>query len=367
MKCTCNLKTLNDAITIVQKAVSGKTTLPILKGIHLELKNNRLYLIGTDLSIGIETSIEADVIQEGSIIVSSKLFGEIIKKLPDAPIHLEVVDQQLVIQCLKSEFKLSGSDSSDYPLLPEKNGDLLFALDKHVLKNMIRQTIFATSIDETRPILTGSLFEIENGQLSLVSIDGYRLALKTTTVNTPHFYRAVIPSKTLSEVMKILSINEEIEDVQMDCSDKHIFFEINNIKVSSRLLEGEFIKYSQIIPKDHKSVVQVKTIDFLEGIERASLMAREVKNSSIKMTIKDYMMIISSNVEIGSVREEIKIDLEGPELEIGFNPKYLIDALKVIDTDSIILEFSTSVSPCIIKPQEQNNYIYLVLPVRIAN
>lgn len=367
MKCTCIQKNLNDAITIVQKAVSGKTTLPILKGIHLELKNNRLYLVGTDLSLGIETSIDAEVISEGSIVVSSKLLGEIIKKLPDSVVHLEVVDQQLIISALKSEFKLSGSDSTDFPTLPEKNGDLSFSMDKHVLKNMIRQTIFATSIDETRPILTGSLFEIENGQLSLVSIDGYRLALKSNTVQTPHFYRAVIPSKTLSEVMKILSINEEIEDVHLDCSDKHIFFEINQIKVASRLLEGEFIKYSQIIPKDHKSVVKLKTIELLDSIERASLLAREVKNSSIKMSIKDYQLIISSNVEIGSVREEMKIDLEGPELEIGFNPKYLIDALKVIDSDMIIMEFSTSVSPCIVKPMDMDNYIYLVLPVRIAN
>ncbi len=367
MKCTCNQKTLNDAIMIVQKAVSGKTTLPILKGIHLELKDSRLYLIGTDLSLGIETSIEADVEKEGVIIVSSKLIGEIVKKLPDAPVYLEVVDQQLIINCLKSEFKLSGSNSEDFPSLPEKNGDLIMSLDKHVLKNMIRQTIFATSIDETRPILTGSLFELENNQLSLVSIDGYRLALKTTSVTNPQFYRAVIPSKTLNEVMKILSINEEIEDVKIDCSDKYMFFEIKNIKVSSRLLEGDFIKYSQIIPKDHKSVVQIKTIEFLDGLERASLLAREVKNSSIKMSIKDYVMVISSNVEVGSVREEIKINLEGPELEIGFNPKYLIDALKVIDSEMVLLEFSTSVSPCIVKPQDQINYIYLVLPVRIAN
>lgn len=367
MKCTCNQKTLNDAIMIVQKAVSGKTTLPILKGIYLELKDQKLILVGTDLSLGIETSIDADVIEAGSIVVSSKLIGEIIKKLPDAPITLEVVDQQLVISCLKSEFKLAGSESTDFPSLPEKNGDLTLSIDKNVIKNMIRQTIFATSIDETRPILTGSLFEIENEKLSLVSIDGYRLALKTTHVQTPHFYRAVIPSKTLNEVMKILSLNDDIEDVHLDCSDKHMFFEIKNIKVTSRLLEGEFIKYSQIIPKDHKSVIQVKTSDFLDGIERASLLAREVKNSSIKLTIKDYLMILSSNVEVGSAREEIKINLEGPELEIGFNPKYLIDALKVIDSEMLLLEFSTSVSPCIIKPQDQDNYIYLVLPVRIAN
>lgn len=366
MKCTCNQKSLNDAIMVVQKAVSGKSTLPILKGIYLELRDNQLILVGTDLSLGIETSIQAEVFETGAIVVSSKLLGEIIKKLPDAPIDIEVVDQQMVIKCLKSEFKLAGADSSDFPSLPERGGDLMLSLDKHVLKNMIRQTIFATSIDETRPILTGSLFEIENGILTMVSIDGYRLALKTASIQCPHFYRAVVPSKTLNEVMKILSLNENIEDVHIDCTDKHMFFEIQNIRMASRLLEGEFIKYSQIIPKDHKSVVKVKTIELLDGIERASLLAREVKNSSIKLSIRDYQLVITSNVEVGSVREEIKIDLEGPELEIGFNPKYLIDALKVVDSEYLLLELSTSVSPCIIKPQDQNNYLYLVLPVRIA-
>lgn len=367
MKFVCSQSLLTNAINTVQKAVSTKSTHPILKGILIEAHDQKLKLTGNDLNVGIECYIEAQVIEEGSIVVSSRLFGEIIRKLPDAPIEC-IVDEALQIQinCQKSKFSLSGQPSVEFPELPELGDTEVCDLECDILKNMIRQTLFATSQDETRPILTGALIEIEGGKMTMVAIDGYRLALRSAEVNPTVIGKAVVPGKTLSEVSKIISAITDNDKIHVAFTDKHILFEIDQIRVVSRLLEGEFIKYGQIIPKENKSKVIVKTQDLLNSIERASLMARESKNSSIKLAVKDKTLSITSNVEIGSASEEVDIDLEGQELEIGFNPKYLVDALKIMDSEEVQMEFSTSNSPCIIKPIDHDNYTYLVLPVRMS-
>jgi len=366
VKIFCSQRNLNNSVNIVQKAVSTKTTLPILKGILLEASNNKLKLVGNDLDIGIENTIDCEVIEEGSIVISSKLFGDIIRKLPDADVMIEVdSSNNVTIKCQNSEFKLIGQSSLEFPELPYIEKDNNYLISQDLLKNMIRQTIFATSQDETRPILTGVLIETNENNISMVAIDGYRLALRKAYINTNITNKAVIPNKTLNEVIRIIG-NDCDGDVEISFTDKHILFTINETKIISRLLEGEFINYKQIIPKECKSKVLVKTNDLLDSIERASLLAKEGKNNLIKLSIKDDIIDISSNVEIGSVKELVNIKLEGEDIEIGFNSKYLIEALKVIDSESIIMEFTTSVSPCIIKPSDNNNYTYLVLPVRLS-
>ncbi|SHK00507.1 DNA polymerase III subunit beta [Paramaledivibacter caminithermalis] len=366
MKIICSQKQLSTAVNIVQKAVSTKTTLPILKGILLEAKNNKLKLVGNDLDIGIENYIETKIVQEGSIVISSKIFGDIIRKLPDADIEIEVDDQNNVfIRCENSDFKLVGQSAVEFPELPYVKEENTYIISQDLFKNMIRQTIFATSQDETRPILTGSLIEIKNRNILMVAIDGYRLALRKAYLNIDIGNKAVVPSKTLNEVNRILG-NETEGNIFISFTDKHILFTIDKTRIISRLLEGEFINYNQIIPKEYKSKVKVKTKELLDSIERASLLAKEGKNNAIKFSIKDDIMNVSSNVDIGSVNEEVNIELEGEDLDIGFNSKYLLDALKVIDSEEIFLEFTTSVSPCVIKPTDNENYIYLVLPVRLS-
>lgn len=368
MKFKCNQRELTEVINIVQKAVSSKTTLPILKGILIEASDHSLKLTGNDLNIGIETQVNASIEEAGSIVISSRLFGDIIRKLPNEEITIETDDKDnVLISCINSKFNLVGQPALEFPELPEVKDENNFEISQNLFRSMIQQTIFATSQDETRPILTGSLIEIENGIISMVAIDGYRLALRKAHVQTDQTRKAVVPAKTLSELGKIISGNEDDKDIKIDITDKHILFELDGIKIVSRLLEGEFIKYTQIIPKEFKSRLFVKTAYLLNSIERASLLAREGKNSSVKFSIKDDYLTIRSNVEIGSVKEEVAINLEGDDLEIGFNPKYLVDALKVIDSEDITIELTTSVSPCIIKPDDNENYIYLVLPVRMPN
>lgn len=367
MKFICSQSDLANAINTVQKAVSTKSTHPILKGILIEAQDKQIKLTGNDLNVGIECYFEAQVTEPGSIVVSSRLFGEIIRKLPDSEIRIAVDEQnQVHIECEKSKFNLVGQASAEFPELPELGNTEVCDLDCDLFKNMIRQTLFATSQDESRPILTGCLIEIENGAMTMVAIDGYRLALRNASVNPSASGRAVIPGKTLSEVGKIISSMTGEDFIRLAFTDKHILFEVGAVRIISRLLEGEFIKYGQIIPKDNKSKVVVNTNEILNSIERASLLARESKNSSIKLTISKNSMSISSNVEAGSAVEEVEIKLEGPELEIGFNPKYLVDALKVMDSEELHMEFSTSVSPCIMKPMDQDSYTYLVLPVRMS-
>ncbi len=255
--------------------------------------------------------------------------------------------------------------SEDFPELPNINENMIFSIPQNILKNMIKGTIFATAQDETRPILTGVLFEIKNKILNLVALDGYRLALKSENLDTDNTISAVIPGKTLNEVSKILEENDE--NVNITFTPNHILFSIKDTKIISRLLEGEFIKYNSIIPEEYNLKITVKRTVLLNSIERASLMAKEGNTNLVKLDIEDETMVITSNSQLGMVREELNIILQGEPLQIAFNSKYLIDVLKIMDEDEIVMEFSSSVSPCIMKNKNINNCTYLVLPVRLLN
>lgn len=365
MKLNVDQKELSKAINIVQKGISSKTTLPILSGILLRAKENTLTLTGTDLEIGIETSVECNILKEGNIVITSRIFGEIIKKLPDLPVDIEVDEKQNVhIRCGLSKFNIQGQTSEEYPRLPQIDHEDYFELPKDLLKNMIRQTIFATAQDETRPILTGALLEIVEGKISLVALDGYRLALKSAQVDYSKDIKVVIPSKTLNEVNKILE--DDDSDVKIVCTDSHIIFILSGTIITSRLLEGQFLNYKDIIRNDYKSRVRVKAQDIKNSIERASLLAREGKNNLVKLEFLDDKLVITSNSEIGDVYEEIPITLEGDDIEIAFNSKYILDGIRIIDSEDITMDLVSSVNPCIIKPADDENYTYLILPVRLS-
>ncbi|QCX33588.1 DNA polymerase III subunit beta [Caloramator sp. E03] len=360
---TCEKELLENAINTVQRAASNKTTYPILEGILIKAKDNKVILTATDLDLGIETYINANINKNGATVLNSKLLAELIRKLPNDMISMKMEENNILIKCQKSEFTLIGSNPEEFPSLPSINENIMYELSQDLLKNMIRQTIFAIAPDETRPILTGILFEIKDGTLNFVALDGYRLALKSENIGSYENISAVIPGKTLSEISKILEPTDDT--VKITFTPNHILFTLDNTKIISRLLDGEFINYRQIVPDEYKLRVKVKTGELLDSIERASLLAREGKTNLIKFDISQDKMIITSNSQIGKVYEEVDVELEGDEIKIAFNSKYFLDVLRVIDSEEIYLEFTTNVSPCVVKKCDSNNYIYLVLPVRL--
>ena len=364
MKFICEKNVLQEAISNVQKAITGKSTMPVLQGILIIAKNREVTLIGSDIDLSIEAKITADVIEDGTVVLDSKLFGEIIRKLPNNSIEISSAENNSIkIVCEKSYATIVHMDGDDYPNLPDIIENMIFSVSQKVLKNMMRGTIFAVAQDETRPILTGVLFEIKDKKLNLVALDGYRVAFRSEFVDNDSTINAVIPGKTLSEVSKILE--ETDENVNITFTPNHILFNLGKTKVISRLLEGEFIKYSSIIPEEYNLKITVKRHELLSCIERASLMAKEGNTNLVKFNIEEDNMIITSNSQLGKAREEINIILQGEPLQIAFNSKYLIELLKIMEEEEIIMEFSSGVNPCVVRNKEKNNCTYMVLPVRI--
>lgn len=364
MKFAIEQKDLSKHISIAQRGISSRSTLQILDGILIEASNNRLKLTGTDLEISIETFVDCEVLEEGSIVVNSRIFGDIVKKLPAGLIHIEVVNNNINIRCGNSEFNIAGNPGEDYPELPLIVESETFSLPTDILKAVIKQTVFATSQDETRPSLTGVLLEISNGQISFVALDGYRLALKKLPTNSDLSTKAIILGRSLNELNKILEDTEE--DLKINIASGHIVFNLGDTIVYSRLLEGQFFNYRDIIRDDHKTRVIVNRKQLQDSLERASLLAKEEKANLVKLNVSDNRVVIRSNSEIGNVYEEMESIQNGDNLNIAFNSRYLLEGIKVIDTERIELNFMGSLNPCIINGVEDDSYIYLVLPVRLA-
>jgi DNA polymerase III, beta subunit len=364
MKIICSKENLIEGINIVQKAVSTKTTLPILEGILLEA-GEVFKLTGNDLEIGIECVVEADIKKPGSVVLNSRMFGEIIRRLPDSEVMLEVKDNNsVIIDCEDSFFEIKGLSASGYPALPiiEKENGL--TISQKNLRDMIRQTIFSVSVDENRPILTGSLIECKNGIMTVVAIDGFRLALRKCTIkNDAYDKNVVVPGKTLNEISKIIQPNEE--EITLYSTNNQILFDLGKCKVVSRLLEGEYLNYKGILPQDHETKVRVTAKELLSSFERASLIiTAEERRYPVKISIDDEKMVITSNSDVGNVREELKIETEGNNIEIAFNPRYFIEALRIIEDEKIDIYFTSGIGPCTIKPLENDNFAYLILPIR---
>ncbi|HEY8348751.1 MAG TPA: DNA polymerase III subunit beta [Clostridia bacterium] len=368
MKIICSKEKLLEGINIVQKAVSAKTTLPILEGILVEA-GDQVKLTSNDLEIGIECIIEADVREEGAIVLNARMFGEIIRKFPDAEVLIEVRENNnVVIECENSMFEIRGLDAEGFPALPTLEKKDGIKISQRMLKDMIRQTIFAVSTDENRPMLTGSLFEYKDGKFTIVSIDGYRLAMRcfepeneNETVSAERKF--VIPGKTLNEIAKILQPVDD--DIYIYAAGNQILFDMGNCIMTSRLLEGEYLNYMSIFPKDHETKVRVNTKDLLSCFERASLViTSEERRYPVSLDITEEKIVITANTEAGNVREELKIDMEGKRLEISFYHKFFIEALRAIDNETIDIYFTTSLGPCTIKPLQGNDFAYLILPIR---
>ncbi|WP_069999902.1 DNA polymerase III subunit beta [Cellulosilyticum sp. I15G10I2] len=362
----CRQDILLNSINTVLKACSTKTTLPILECILLKASNNKLTLVGNNLELGIESTIDAEVQEEGSIALEAKIFSEIIRKMSGEVIEISSNNNFMTaITTEKSKFQIAGQSGKDFPALPNVEKLNSCKIDQLTLKEMIRQTIFSVAQDETRPILTGEMLQIKDNNLNMVSVDGYRISYRKTPLSIENRdVEVVIPGKTLAEVSKILSAEED-EPVTIYFEDKHVLFDLGESKVVSRLLEGEFLKYEQVFSSDYETKILVDKKHFLMSIERAALISREGKKNPIKIEIDGDKMIITSNTELGTAREELDVVLEGKELVIAFNPRYLIDALKTIDDEEIYIHFISSLTPCIIKPKEGDHYKYLILPIRV--
>lgn len=370
MKFKCNQQILSKALNTVSKAVTSRTTIPILKGILLRATNDgKLYLSASDLDLSIETVIDVDVEDEGSIVVLSKLFGDIIRKLPNEELLIEEQENKnILIKSSKSEFTIVGISSEEFPSLGEVDKEAnSLVLNKEMFKEMIKKTAFSASIDESKGVIVGTLIEIKDNLINMVALDGFRMAISREKINIEEERKIIIAAKILSEVNKIISETDGEEEISILLNNKKAIIFIENTKIVIRLLEGEFIKYRDIIPKEHKSRIIANRADLLSGIERASLLAKEGKNNLIKLQMNETEMIITSRSEEGNVREEVMITREGNALEIGFNSKYLLDVLKVIEDDEISMEFNSNINPCLVKPIEGNSYEYLILPVRITS
>lgn len=366
MKITCSKANLLAALNIVSKAVSTKTTMPILECILIDVYSDSIKLTANDLELGIETVLEGKVIEMGRIAIEAKIFNDIIRKLPDSEVSIESTpDYKTIIRCEKSKFTLSSKSGEDFTEIPEIQKEKKITISQFTLKEVIRQTIFSISDNENNKLMTGELFEIKNGKLTVVALDGHRIALRNINLKEGgDDVSVVVPGKTLSDLSKI--INGGIDDlVNIYFADNHILFEFDQTIVVSRLLEGEYYKIVNMLSMDYKIKVEVNNREFLECIDRASLLIKESDKKPIIVSIKDdNNMYLKVDTFMGSMNEEIEIDKEGEEIIIGFNPKYMMDVLRVIDDEKINVYLLDAKSPCIIRDVEEN-YIYVVLPVNI--
>ena len=360
----CEKQEILEGISIVQKAITGKSTMPILEGIYIKTNETSLTLIGSDMDVSIQTTVNANIIEQGSIVIDAKIFGEIIRKLPNTSIKIETLENQIIrITCEKSVFDVVYMNTNEFPELPEINENLKISVKQNILKNMIKGTSFAIAQDETRPILQGILFEVKNKNLNLVALDGYRLAIRSEFLDTDIDMEVVIPGKTLNEVSKIL---EDVDDiVNITFTNNHILFNLEKTKIISRLLEGKFINYNSLLPQEHKLLVDVNRQELQNAIERASLMAKDGNTNLIKIDIQQDNLVITSNSQLGKVREEMSIKLQGDEVQIAFNSRYLLDVLKNVEDDEVVMKMTSGISPCVIEEKNSENAKYLVLPVRV--
>jgi DNA polymerase III subunit beta len=371
MKIVCEKEKLLKGINSVIRAVPTRTTMPILEGILIQTNNNQLKLTSYDLELGIEYNMECNVIEEGNTVVNSIMFSEIIRKLPDTDINIEINENNLlVIECEGSLYKLATMNPDEFPELPKIVVENSIETDQTILKNMIRKTIFAVSIEENRPIFTGCLFEVVNNSLNVVAIDGFRMGWVSNSLSSASSdFKAVIPGKTLNEVNKI--ILDSFDSIKIGVSKNQAIFEMENCKVVTRLLDGEFLNYASVIPNNWETRIRVNKNILQNCFERISLISsssiEKEKKYPVKISIEVGKVTISCTNQTGDAKEEMFTETEGKDLEIGVNPKYFLDALKAIDDEEIYISFGTNISPCVIKPVDETarNYTYMILPIRM--
>lgn len=374
MKVTCSKSELVKGVQTVQTAITGKGGLPILSNILIETDdslNNRLKLISTDLEVGIKCTIAADIARKGAVTLPAKKFGDIVRELPDKDIKIEVSkENKVVISCDKIIFKVVGLPKDEFPILPEFKHENKFTVKQTVLKDIIKKTIFAISTDETRYVLNGLYLQTSNNKIEVVSTDGRRLAyiLGGTLPKSGKKTNIIIPAKAINELNRILTREG---DVTISFSENQVSFELDNILLVSRLIEGRFPNYEQVIPKSSAVKLKINTQGLLDAVKRISLLAPE-KAESIKLALSDNKMMISATSQgVGEAEEEVPLVYKGNSFEVAYNPRYIGDVLKNIETEVVRLEFTDASSPAVIKPElkekekDKDNYLCVIMPMRL--
>ena len=363
MKIICKKTDLLKSVNIVMKAVSSKTTMPILGCILIHATTDEIRFTANDMELGIETKTDGIIQEKGMVALDAKLFSEIIRKLPDNDVIITSdSNNNTQIVCEKAKFTIMGQTGEDFPFLPFVEKDYQITISQFILKEVIRQTIFSIAVNDSNKMMTGELFEIEENHLKVVSLDGHRISIRNIELkNNYEHKKVVVPGKTLQEVSKILPGSAE-ENVNMFLTDNHIVFEFDDTTVVSRLIEGEYFKIEQMLSSDYETKVKINKRELLDCIDRATLLVKEGDKKPIIMNVTDGNMELKINSFIGSMNEDIDIVKDGKDILIGFNPKFFIDALRVIDEEEVSLYMVNPKAPCFIKDDE-GKFIYLILPV----
>lgn len=366
MKFSVNKKDITDAVSNIQRAVSSKTSIPALEGILLNASENTLELTAYDLELGITTLIPARVQEPGKSILSARLFSDIVRRTPDDTISVTVDEKDMAsIESGCSKFSIIGIPAVEFPELPRLSDSTKLEIPGNVLKSMIRQTVFAVAESDAKPIHQGSLFNIENGQLDVVSVDGYRLAKRTEMIDFKENISFVMPGKTLMEILKLLKDSEDM--VEVSAGQRHIMFKIDNYTVISSLLEGEFLNYKATIPSTSKTNVTLRSREAIESVERVSLLITDRLKSPVRCIFSGNEIKLLCTTSMGRASDQISVEMEGEDVEIGFNNRYLLDALKNSECDEIRVGLSGPLSPMTVQPKEGDSFLFLVLPVRLKN
>ena len=368
MKLICEGLDLSDAVLKVIRATATRTTNPILEGIKLSASEDCLTLSATDLEISIEKTIPADVKIAGEVVVPGKFFADFVKKLSNEQIELSLTEQNTIkIKYTDSEGYLQCLSADEFPIIKEINSPEKITIKKVDLKKVIDKTIFSVAVDDARPILKGCLFEVKDNILTSVALDGYRLALYKTEVEvTSEKLSCIVPARSLNEISKLINAENEEDTIDILIGQNHLMIDDGSVKILTRLLEGEFINYRQVIPANTSTTILVNKSQLEDGLERASLLARMDKNNLVKFDVREKILTLTSASNIGNVTENITISLEGKDISIAFNARYLSDCMHSINDEFIKINFNSQISPCTICSAEEDKYLYLILPVRIV-
>jgi DNA polymerase III subunit beta len=372
MKVVLTRGDLLKGISTVQSAVASKNTMPILANVLLEAKDKKLELVATDLDMGIRCSVQAEVVDKGSITINAKKLSDIVRELPEASVDLEIDDNhKMILVCQKSSFKVHGLPKDDFPILPEVKKDKFFKVKGSLLQEMIHKSIFAVSTDETRYVLNGVFFQAEGGKLRMVATDGHRLAFiqKKLEGKADEKCSVIIPTKTLNELSKVISdVGKGKEDeviVEITATDNQIKFVVGGVEIVSRLIEGQFPNYEQVIPKESDKKLEASTADLAAATRRVAILTSE-KSNSIRYQVKGNKLTISSKTpDMGEAKEEMDVVYKGEEISIAYNAKYVLDVLKNVGTDAVLIELTQPLSPGILRPKGDSDYLCVIMPMRV--
>lgn len=367
MHITCEQPHLARGVQTVQRAISARTTMPILGNILLETAKDKIKLAATDLELGIQTEVPAVVKQGGAITLSAKILGDIVSNLAEASVEIQAGENgtQAAIRCETAEFEIPGVPATDFPLIPDPDATLVASVDAGLLRTMIRQTVFAVSADDTRPFLTGIFLTLDGDTLRLVATDGGRLALRTVELprGSEQKFGVIVPAKTMQELARALG--GAGGEVTVALAENHLMFTLPEVRLVSRLIAGQFPNYQQVIPQGHKQRLHLNTERFLRSIRRAHITARDSANV-VRLSAKDSELTVTSNTpEVGKTTERVPVRSEGESVQVAFNARYLIDCLSILETDELVFELSGPLTPGTIRPAGQQDYVYVLAPVRV--